>query len=814
MRSFYLTASLLVVISPLIGCGGGGGNDKDDSLQQVGVDTRYVLPDAIFAAVINVRQIHESPVWEDHPQHLKWSDSFFEAFSYTQMDLKSGDFGGDIRPENINRIVLSVGFRPEDATTKIPVALVAHFKEAHADIETIKQFWGLAGDPDSIQKKAIGAATYYFVQPKKYLSEALFVHFPDKRTAVVVNNEKILQAFIAENSDVTSPIAEKLPDLDLGPDATFLLAMDDKQRDFINTFINIYGRMISGKFLGNVPEGLQEASLAGSLSPDLELQASCKFVDSEIATAANTSFTGWTQNCLSVVSTTLEKNNPPVSAELKKEVLAIQKLLSGLQSDQNGTRVDIQSANTDGIDGLDAMAAFTKLKLAAVESDRKRYLARVDYEKSHPRGFSSPTNLKYVLPNATLGVAINVHQAMQSPVWENNTELKMHLPMLQTLLPDLPESGLNPSNMAQVFASIEPADGPDISRSSVSVVLQLKSPHAGEGLVEQFTKSKGQASKIKKLQFDGQTYFNLDPDRPLGRQMFLHIPNENTILFAGPTEQVMQQLLKQDAPPDSPLAATLNTADMTHDIVFVAIADDQIRNFLLRVYAMYLGDEVTGLLKRAENAVVSGTFSPNARYEAALTFSDEKAASEMRTILLNKLQSVKSTVETRIEKLKPLPDANMQKQVMPELKAFLDGVRSEQTGKTTRFFVVGLDDMNLIKVREAEKWLAWGGDDNGEDSSEEDSYGSRSNESDPEDIESTIKDRVQYHIDHLTEAKYKSFGPELRVSFCEALGKRGTHAKAALPHLQKIADDADEDESVRKAATQAIKDINSDMGQN
>ncbi len=383
MRKFWLLPGLLVLSVACLGCGGGdekegekadaGGKGKpadnaaadnaaagktDDfpapgRPAKIGVDSSYVLPEAVFAVVVHPSQVLKSPLISGNPML---------AGNVAQFKSELG-----IDPDTIEQVVISGG-PPEDPTAGAPVTIVARFSSPHKGKEMLEAAVKKDNPDGEVEEVAYADKVYYRAKKMEPPTDAAdeddpfggpgfgppqpklpCVYFPDDKTAVMAEEEPLKRVLDAKEP-VKSPLTDQMAKLDVSGDLAGVLVMNDQLREMAKSS----GGPKTDTVLDDLPQDLQHAVLSASLSPKIMVQTTLTLEETPTAKEVDGAIKKSVQEGVADIKKQLAEMDKapaddPFIGMIKPMLQEAQKIVSGISSRQSGPNVTIELTGLDDV---------------------------------------------------------------------------------------------------------------------------------------------------------------------------------------------------------------------------------------------------------------------------------------------------------------------------------------------------------------------------------------------------------------------------------------------------------------------------------
>ncbi|WP_339908316.1 hypothetical protein [Symmachiella dynata] len=327
---------------------------------RVGVDTTYVLPEAVAVLVVHPQQLLKSPLLSENPTVAG------------QLAATSKKFGVD--PSDIDEIVISGGPPTGPEGIQEPVSIVATFSKPHGGKAMLDK---MAADNDEIAElvdvEYAGTTFYHAVpakpaegddaaepspfEPPKPQATDSYVLLADETTAIVAQDEAVIKKLIDGKGSVKTPLTEALAKVDASSDLVLLVKVNDQLREMAASQTD----RAAGTPYEKLPEQLDMAVVRATISPDIRVQSTISLVDEQAAGEFAKAITQSVQEASTGLDAQLKQMEaapPGGPASMMLPVLKeVQKMLAGISTEQAGADVVIDMAGLNDINYQTLMQA-------------------------------------------------------------------------------------------------------------------------------------------------------------------------------------------------------------------------------------------------------------------------------------------------------------------------------------------------------------------------------------------------------------------------------------------------------------------------
>lgn len=325
---------------------------------RVGVDTTYVLPEAVAVLVVHPQQLLKSPLLSENPTVAG------------QLAATSKKFGVD--PSDIDEIVISGGPPTGPEGIQEPVSIVATFSEPHGGKAMLDKMAAENDDIAELVDVEYAGTTFYhavpakpaegdeeapqFGPPKPPASDS-YVLLADETTAIVAQDEAVIKKLIDGKGSVKTPLTEALAKVDASSDLVLLVKVNDQLREMAASQTD----RAAGTPYEKLPEQLEMAVVRATISPDIRVQSTISLVDEQAAGEFAKAITQSVQEASTGLDAQLKQMEaapPGGPASMMLPVLKeVQKMLAGISTEQAGADVVIDMAGLNDINYQTLMQA-------------------------------------------------------------------------------------------------------------------------------------------------------------------------------------------------------------------------------------------------------------------------------------------------------------------------------------------------------------------------------------------------------------------------------------------------------------------------
>jgi len=327
---------------------------------RVGVDSAYVLPEAVAVLVVHPQQLLKSPLLSENPMVAG------------QLAETSKKFG--VAPSDIDEIVISGGPPAGPEGIQEPVSIVATFSKPHGGKAMLDKMVADNAEMAELVDVEYAGTTFYhaipakptegddaaeapqFGPPKTPASDA-YVLLADESTAILAQDEAVIKKLIDGKGSVKTPLTEALAKVDASSDLVFLVTVNDQLREMAASQTD---RAVGTPY-EKLPEQLEMAVVRATISPDIRVQSTFSLVDEQAAGEFAKAVTQSVQEANTGLDAQLKQMQaapPGGPASMMLPVLKeVQKMLAGISTEQAGADVVIDMGGLNDINYQTLMQA-------------------------------------------------------------------------------------------------------------------------------------------------------------------------------------------------------------------------------------------------------------------------------------------------------------------------------------------------------------------------------------------------------------------------------------------------------------------------